>query len=1353
MKFLIIDNNQHDREQIKQKLQNKFYGLEFLETIRQEDFDEAIDRGDFDLVLTDYRLNWTDGLWILRTIKERFPCIPVIMVTNTGSEEIAVEGMKSGLSDYVLKRHLDRLPVAAKECIRKTNLRKECVDTNNQARVSEESLPAVSKHISNYAYTFRVEPDSTLVCERVSEAFTLITGYTREEVAARGGWLSFIHPNDMSIFIRHRDRLFSGQSDTSEFRIITKNGTVLWLRDYAQPVWSEAQSRVIHIYGTAQDITEHKQHEEMPGDSEVKYQKLIETTSDAVFIADAETGIIIDANKRAEDLLGYPREEIIGMHQTQLHPQEEAVHYMQLFKDHVREGKAFTKDLYVRHKNSHRVPVEISASVTFIGNKKVVQGVFRDITEGKKMLEELKLFKILFSEMRDLAYVCDTNGNILYVNKIFEQFTGHKPEEFYGKPFAPLFDEENLKKALDAHTRTIQGESLQFELYFKDTGVICEYRNFQLRDREGNIVRTIGIARDITARKHAEDVMQENNQTLQALIQASPLAIIALDPNENVTLWNQAAERMFGWNQKEVLGRHLPIVPNDKQEESRVLRERALLGESLMGIEVRRQKRDGSPIDISIFSAPLRNAQGNIRGIMAAVSDITERKRIQAIDALFHEIDQLILHGKDLNFILSYVCTHLVDIFAYPLVWIGMKEADGTISISTQAGTHVNYLDGLSVRWDNTPGDECVVGIAVRSKQTQICSTQESAFQHCMGRTFKHGLQSFIAVPLCVQGNVLGVMNLYTFKPNAFDTDTVHLLENLATRISVTILIAIDQQQLRLQSAAIASVANAVFITDCEGRIEWINEAFTRLTGYPAKDVYGQNPRIFKSGKHDASFYQHVWQTVLNGEVWRGEVVNKHKDGSLYHVDQTITPLRDTYGKVTHFVAIHADITVQKQAEARILYMAQYDTLTNLPNRILFRDRLQQELAHAHRSKRLVAVMFLDLDRFKIVNDTLGHAFGDLLLKAVAGRLKGCIRKIDTVSRLGGDEFTFIVTDIDHIQDAALIAQKIHDILISPSFQVEGHEVHITPSIGIAMYPSDANDADNLIKKADTAMYHAKEQGRNTFKFYTEEMNVKNLERITLENGLRKAMGKGELLVYYQPQVDISNGQITGIEALVRWKHPELGMIYPVKFIPVAEETSLIIPIGEWVLMKACTQTKAWQDAGFPQLRLAVNLSVRQVKQKNFVDTATQILERTGFSPHHLDFEITESILMQNDLTIITALNKLKELGIRFAIDDFGTEYSSLCYLKRFPIDTLKIDRSFVQDITTNPDDAAIVTAIIAIADSLKLKVVAEGVENKEQIAFLRKLHCNKIQGYVYSHPLPAVDIEHLLQNNNRKKP
>ncbi len=833
--------------------------------------------------------------------------------------------------------------------------------------------------------------------------------------------------------------------------------------------------------------------------------------------------------------------------------------------------------------------------------------------------EELKIFKILFSEIRDLAYVTDTHGNIRFVNNAFAHLTGHKPEEFFGKPFTPLFDEENLKKAFDKYTRTLQGECLEFELRFKKTGIICDYRSRPLKNEAGEVLGTIGIARDIT-----------------------------------------------------------------------------------------------------------------------------ERKRNQAIELLFHEIDQLALLGQSLGYILPYVCVRLVDIFAFPLVWIGMKEPDGTVSISAHAGNHANYLKELKVRWEYPGKEPCLIGRAIRSGQTQTSDFDDLACQHCRERAYTYGLQSFIAVPLYAQGKVLGALNLYAQRLGVFEAKSLRMFENLAARISVTMLLAIDQQQLRLQGTAMASVANAVFITDSDGNIDWVNEAFTRLSGYTLEEVCGKTPRVFKSGKHETVYYQKVWQEILAGNVWRGEVVNRHKDGRLYTVNQTITPLLDTQGKVSHFVAIHEDITAQKEAEARIRHMAHYDALTNLPNRTLFIDRLQQELVRAHRTKQMVAVLFLDLDRFKIINDTMGHAFGDTLLKALAERLRNGIRESDTVSRRGGDEFTFTIPDLSDPQDVAPLAQKIIEA-VSPPFQIENHEINVTCSVGIAVYPFDASNAEDLIKKADIAMYHAKEQGRNNFKFYREEINANSMERMKLGNSLQRALNNGELLVYYQPQIDLNTGKIIGMEALARWQHPDLGMISPSKFIPIAEEFGQISLIGEWVLTTACAQTRRWQNAGFSTLRVTVNLSARQFEQKDFSKTVFTALEKTKLDPHYLELEITEGSILQNVEAVVAVLEELKALGIRFSIDDFGTKYSSLSYLRRIPFNTLKIDRSFLENVTTNPDDAAIISAIITIADRLKISVVAEGVENNDQVTLLHELRCDKIQGYVHSPPLSVNDMEKYL--------
>lgn len=440
---------------------------------------------------------------------------------------------------------------------------------------------------------------------------------------------------------------------------------------------------------------------------------------------------------------------------------------------------------------------------------------------------------------------------------------------------------------------------------------------------------------------------------------------------------------------------------------------------------------------------------------------------------------------------------------------------------------------------------------------------------------------------------------------------------------------------------------------------------------------------------------------------------------------------------------LQRDIARRKVVEKRLDDLAYYDPLTGLPNRRLFLELLGQALARARRGEGLVAVLFLDLDRFKLVNDSLGHAVGDQLLKAVAGRLASCLRTTDTVSRLGGDEFTVILEDLSSSEDAARIAQKLLEAVAVP-LVIEGHEIFVGASIGIALYPTDHDDRDALIKSADTAMYSAKEEG-NAYRFYSADMNARAFERLTLETGLRHAVKREEFVLHYQPLVDFRSGTMVGVEALVRWQHPERGLLSPDKFIPLAEETGLIVPLGEWVLRTACVQTKAWQGCGYPQLRVAVNLSRRQFQQKNLVQTVSTVLADTGLDPRSLELELTESLLIHDAEGTIAMLHALHAMGIRLSIDDFGAEYSSLGYLKRLPINTLKIDQSFVRDIATSRDDASITKAIITLAHCLNLNVVAEGVETAGQVDFLRSERCNEMQGYYFSQALTTEALGRLL--------
>ena len=560
------------------------------------------------------------------------------------------------------------------------------------------------------------------------------------------------------------------------------------------------------------------------------------------------------------------------------------------------------------------------------------------------------------------------------------------------------------------------------------------------------------------------------------------------------------------------------------------------------------------------------------------------------------------------------------------------------------------------------------------------------------------------------------------------------------------------QAEERLLLAAVFENTNeGILIVGHRWRIVAVNRAFTRITGYTAQEALERPVGMLVSERHGREFFRELWTSLRHTGQWQSEVWARRMSGETYPAWLGINAVRDPSGAISRYVAIFSDITRLKEAERDLYQLAYKDALTELPNRVLFRERLQHAFTQAQRHGLRVGLLFLDLDRFKFVNDTLGHDVGDRLLKQVAARLSHCVRASDTVARLGGDEFTVILEQIDQGEDAAAVAQKIAQAL-SQSFIVEGNEIYTSASIGISIFPDDADAPPALLKNADVAMYRAKEQGRARYQFYSADLNAYSCERLWLDANLRRALERGELELHYQPLVSVADGTIRKVEALLRWQHPERGWIPPADFIPLAEETGLIAPLSEWVLREACSKAcdAVWIGSDSVRLILAVNLSAHQLRQKTLVPLITRLLEETDEDPLRLELELTESQLMQNMEVALDILRALKELGVRIAIDDFGTGYSSLSYLKRFPVDVVKIDRSFVADITYDPEDAAIVRAIIAIAHTLKLEVVAEGVETAQQLALLREWQCDTAQGYYFSQPLPSAQLTRLLQGSGR---
>ncbi|WP_413206362.1 EAL domain-containing protein [Rhodospirillum sp. A1_3_36] len=666
---------------------------------------------------------------------------------------------------------------------------------------------------------------------------------------------------------------------------------------------------------------------------------------------------------------------------------------------------------------------------------------------------------------------------------------------------------------------------------------------------------------------------------------------------------------------------------------------------------------------------------------------------------------------------------------------------------------HAHDADGQAV-----PLDACPIYLA--TLDGRLYESDEERFIRKDGRTFPVEVR---CAPLGPNGplHLSGTPNWgATPLPGRVMEGLTRLLlepaqERMKRRASVVTFVDItdrkaNQESLRKLSQAVEQSPASVMITDAQGVIEYVNPQFEKTAGYKAREVIGGNPRILKSGHTTRETYVEMWRTLAQGREWRGEFHNRRKDGSLYWEYGSLSPIKDPKGRVTHYLAVKEDITARKEVEARLIRQANYDELTDLPNRSLCYSRLKEAIAQARRRDgeegNLIGVLFIDLDQFKHVNDSLGHAVGDKLLAAVARRLRGCLREGDTLSRQGGDEFLMVLPNLPSPEGARLIAESTLTALRKP-FSIDGREIFVSSSIGITVYPRDGQDAAELLRNADSAMYTAKAAGRNTHRFFSPEMEAKAERRLVVEGNLRHALAKGELHLAFQPLVDGATCETVGAEALLRWDNPMLGSVSPEDFIPIAEETGLIVPIGAWVLDQAIATAAAWRRRWGVDLVIAVNASVRQFQGNRLANLVADTLHAHDFPAHCLELELTESLLLDVTPAITGTLDSLARMGVQLSLDDFGTGYSALSYLKKFPFDVLKIDRSFIRDCVADSNDEALARAIIAMARSLGLKVIAEGVETSAQKTFAQAEGCDIMQGYLFGQPMSADAFQERLDN------
>jgi len=900
-------------------------------------------------------------------------------------------------------------------------------------------------------------------------------------------------------------------------------------------------------------------------------------------------------------------------------------------------------------------------------------------------------------------------------------------------------------------------------------------RDYLTKDARGLWLQLLPGVLERTVSDHRRELreLREREARMRLLLESSGDGIYGVDSNGRCTFANRACLTMLGYTDAEELhGRDIHALVHHHHPDGRdypatdcPIAAAWRRGEGVQAEDETYWRRDGSgfPVDYSAF--PMRDAGGTLLGAVVSFRDISERKkneerlrRLTRTYAMLSGCNQDLVHSTSEAELVDRFCHTLVQTGEFSLAWITLRDVDSQETLRTlaHAGRDVDFERRLCT----TPTPETgQLGLAMRAlREDRVITAQipeeTLCFQKCPLSHPTCAHQAVAALPLRQEGVGFGVLALYSAEADAFDDQALALLKELAedlafglTKLRDRIARVQAEAALYLHDQAIQAASNGIIIVnvgDPDLPLIYANPAFERITGYSSAEVLG-NPCSFLAGEdQEQPGLEAIRSAIKRQEPISVLLRSYRKNGELFWSELHVAPVQDKASRVSHCVAILNEVSDRVRYEQELEYQAAYDALTGLPNRHLLEDRLAQALAYAERYRRTCAVLFLDLDRFKLVNDNLGHHVGDELLKVMALRLATGGREGDTLARYGGDEFVVVLPDLTHPDDLDRVAERLRMAVAEP-VRLLGEELRLTTSMGVAQYPQDGRTPEALMRCADIAMYRAKGAGGNRLCRFSSDMGEQLSERMHLERELRRALEQGDLTLHYQPQVALENGHLIGMEALARWTHPERGMISPVRFIPLAEETGLILQLGEQMLELACNQAMAWRRQGLTVPTVAVNLSARQLALSGLEQTVAEILERTGMPGNGLELEVTESALMHSPEQVLERLQRLKRLGITLSLDDFGTGYSSLSYLKHFPFDLMKIDQSFVRDLTQDPNDAAITVTIIQMARSLGLKVVAEGVEGEAQHAFLLAHGCNYGQGWLYGRPMPAEAMGALM--------
>ncbi|MBD1827330.1 EAL domain-containing protein [Microcoleus sp. FACHB-61] len=950
------------------------------------------------------------------------------------------------------------------------------------------------------------------------------------------------------------------------------------------------------------------------------------------------------------------------------------------------------------------------------------QDIWDTIAKMTQDLQQTAEYALDICEEMNVSIIATTpGGHILSLNQTTCQLLGYSKKELLGKPIAGLFKKtESPAPELELANLTAECSVRNVEkVYLSKQGkkIIVLLSISTIRDGKGEVSGKLYIAQDITDSKRAERNLRRSEKKFRQLIETVNAAAFIYHRRQ-LRYVNSQTEALTGYTREELLALDLyDLIHRDFLE---IVKK--------WGKPSQPRSSVGSKYEVKILTKT-----GETRWIEATV-DLIKFERKASILITAFDISDRKLAKLELETSLSLLQATIES------------TADGILAVDGQ-GKVVSFNRKFAQMWQlpdyllDLRDNNQILGFGInqlkypeiflnRAKELSDRPAAESydIIEFIDGRIFER-----YSLPQRTGGKITG--RVFSFR-------------DVTERLQSEEKLRKSEERFHLLTRA---TNDAVWDFDLLKNEYWLSKEFEKVFGYKLNETQTIELESWWLNIHpeERERVMSSFNATMNSDAqcWSEEYSFHRADGGYVFVLDRGYIIRNESGKAVRAIGTMMDITQRKQAEEIIRYQAVYDQLTGLPNRILFNERLLASLKKAKKTQKMLAVMFLDLDRFKKINDTLGHAAGDRLLEGFAGRISDTLRSTDTVARWGGDEFTVLLPEINCLEDAVKTAQRIFNNL-KPAFKLEEQAFHVSSSIGIALYPDDGEDAETLVKNADAALYRAKEMGRNNYQLYTSTINPQGSQLLTIENRLHEALEEGEFEIFYQPKVNITTWRIQGMEALLRWQHPELGLVTPATFIPIAEENGLIVPIGEWVLQTACTQNKAWQDALHPDLRIAVNVSARQFQQFNLLEMVANCLEKSGLEPQYLELEITETTAMQDVDYTTKVLKELQNLGVQIALDDFGTGYCSLNYLKKFPLNILKIDRSFVNELTTDPCERAIANAVATLGRDLNLSVVAEGVETKEQLECLRSLHCQEIQGHYFSPALSANDARKLLVNS-----